>query len=59
MAIGEYDLILRGLSYQQARDIADAAYGGEMVWHEGKAYPFDSENPVEILKREPLSPNTI
>lgn len=50
--IGEYDLILRGLSYEQAREIADNAYGGTMVWHNGKAYPFDNDNPVEILKRE-------
>lgn len=56
--IGEYDLILRGLSYEQAREIADNAYGGTMVWHNGKAYPFDNDNPVEILKRE-QTPNVI
>lgn len=52
MMIGEYDLILRGLSLEQARTIANEAYGGTMVWHKGKAYPFDNDNPVEILKRE-------
>jgi hypothetical protein len=45
-------LILRGLSYKEAREIADNAFGGSLMWHGGKAWPHSVGGPCEVL---PLS----
>lgn len=43
-------LIVRGLTYEQAREAAEFATGGcSLMWHGGKAWPFHDRGPCDIL----------
>lgn len=49
---GEWTLIVRGISHELARELAERVGGGSMMWHGGIAYPFsDSTLPCEITRR--------
>ncbi len=50
---GEYFLILPQLTRERAKEIADEAYSGSLMWHENKAYPYDNECAAIITKENP------
>lgn len=45
-------MILRGISEELAKDIAEDAAGRSLVWSNGRAYPLDVDKPWEIMNQQ-------
>lgn len=52
---GKHTLVITGISYDRAKELAEEFAGGEMMWvgveNKSVAYPIENKYPTEIIRK--------